>query len=56
MDEIERKRAYKTLGILIDAVDDPTIQNALRATQHMIMDLETRLDNLVTMLEEDEDE
>ena len=55
MDEIERKRAYNALKILTDAVEDPTTQNAMRALLHMVVDLDTRLDNLVTMLEEDDE-
>ena len=53
MDEIERMRAYNALKILTDAVEDPTTKNAMRAMLHMLIDLDKRLDNLVTMMEED---
>jgi hypothetical protein len=55
MDEIERKRALNALQILTDAVEDPTTKNAMRALLHMFIDLDKRLDNLVTMLEEDDE-
>jgi hypothetical protein len=46
MDEIERKRAYKTIEILIGAVEDVTIRNVLVAFQHMIMSLDKRIDEM----------
>lgn len=55
MDEIERLRAVNAIKILIDDMVEPTTQNAMRALLHMFVDLDTRLDNLVTLLEEDDE-
>lgn len=46
LDEVERKRAYNALRILVDAIDEPTIQNAFRALQHIVMSLEQQIEEL----------